>query len=317
MYHRIAEPKSDVWDIAVSPTHFEAHLQVLSRLGNVVPLQALAEGVKNRKLKRNSIAITFDDGYQDNYLVAKPLLEKYGLPATFFVSTGNIGETKEFWWDELEEIILYAPLLPARVEININGQLISSCLSDEAILEHEVAIKHQNWNACQDTPPTKRSLLFYELWKNLRPLPVQEQQQCLDEIRKWTDNLGGARSDYFSMTTAQLKELSGNSLFTIGAHTVTHVALAHHTKEIQQLEIQNNIKSLQQIIGKSIELLAYPYGNYNEETVEIAENLNFNAAFTTEEQAIITKTPAYQMGRFQVANWDREVFSNKLRQWIQ
>ena len=48
------------------------------------------------------MVITFDDGYRDNLLVAKPLLEQHGLPATVFVTTGYVGPGRDFWWDELE-----------------------------------------------------------------------------------------------------------------------------------------------------------------------------------------------------------------------
>ena len=61
MYHRIAEPVSDVWEISVSPKNFEEHLQVLKKSANIVSLEELAHRLKKKTLRRNTIALSFDD----------------------------------------------------------------------------------------------------------------------------------------------------------------------------------------------------------------------------------------------------------------
>jgi peptidoglycan/xylan/chitin deacetylase (PgdA/CDA1 family) len=124
MYHRVAEPATDVWDLAVSPTNFEQQLRVLQRSGLVVPAEELVSRLASKTLRRRSIVITFDDGYCDNYLAAKSLLEQYKLPATFFIATGNLGQASEFWWDELEDIFLLTEHLPAAFDLAIVGQQV-------------------------------------------------------------------------------------------------------------------------------------------------------------------------------------------------
>ena len=103
MYHRIADSQADVWDIAVSPENLEEQLKFLKKKHSVILLKDLVKQVQNKWIKKNSVAITFDDGYADNFIIAKPLLEKYELPATFFIPSINIGQQKEFWRDELEQ----------------------------------------------------------------------------------------------------------------------------------------------------------------------------------------------------------------------
>ncbi len=120
MYHKIGEPATDVWDIAVSQKNLEEHFLYLKDQ-NIVSLNELSHYLQKKKIKKNCIAITFDDGYLDNFLLAKPLLEKYQLPATFFLPTINIGQQKEFWWDELEYLFLGIDELPASLSICING----------------------------------------------------------------------------------------------------------------------------------------------------------------------------------------------------
>ncbi|GGK56517.1 hypothetical protein GCM10011405_00810 [Rufibacter glacialis] len=316
MYHRIAEPKSNVWDIAVSPAHFEAHLRLLKKLGTVVPLRELAEKARNQQIKGIPIAITFDDGYLDNYAVAKPLLEKYQLPATFFVSTGNIDAQKEFWWDELEELILFSETLPSTADFEFRNERIAIDLTNEKTLTPETFQTHCQWNACLDAPPTQRSKLFFDLWQNLKPLPYPEQQEYLGLIRRWANAPAKVRPDFTSMSIDQVKDLGSSPYFDLGAHTVSHPALAFHSKAFQKQEIQENVQQLQKLTQSKIDLLAYPYGIFNQDTEEVAKELGFKAAFTTEERTVTNQSLPYQMSRYQVANWGKEEFAKKLVQWI-
>ena len=160
MYHRVAEAKSDIWDITVSPTNFELQLKKLHRSGNVISLAEMAENMQKNRVKKNSIAITFDDGYADNFAIAKPLLEKYNLPATFFITTANIGKKAEFWWDELENAILFSPKLPAVYSGKINGEALRFDLQEETELTPELRKTNQNWKACEETPPNIRCVMF-------------------------------------------------------------------------------------------------------------------------------------------------------------
>ncbi len=87
MYHRVNRLRPDPWDSCVSPEHFEQHLQVIRSIP--IPTR-----------------ITLDDGYADNYTTAKPLLERYDLPATIFVTSGAVDSRHEMWWDELDRRFL-------------------------------------------------------------------------------------------------------------------------------------------------------------------------------------------------------------------
>lgn len=263
MYHRIASAVHDQWELSVSPKNFEEHLQVLQQY-KVIALPELVNQWGNQKLANKSIAISFDDGYIDNYTTAKPLLEKYKLPATFFITNGNVDKQAEFWWDELENIFM-----------NDHGK-------------------------------------YMEYWKQLLPMPYQQQQQLLSTLR----NNNQVRAAYTCMSSRQIQELAKHELFTIGAHTVNHIALAHQPSEIQKQEITQNIEWLQSLTGKAPALLAYPYGNYNEATINIASQRGLAAAFTTEGQPIAKHSARYQLARFQVKNWNGFEFEEHLRAWL-
>lgn len=102
LYHRVAELPVDSFRLAVTPDRFAEQLEEIRTRFQVFRLTELADAIKAGELQRRSVAITFDDGYVDNLVNAKPLLERYEIPATVFVASGHLGSSRNFWWDDLE-----------------------------------------------------------------------------------------------------------------------------------------------------------------------------------------------------------------------
>lgn len=118
MYHNVNAFASDPWELAVSAENFEEHLLVLKKFKVIAPAD-LVNKLASRTIDNRSVCLTFDDGYEDNFTHAKPLLEKYSSPAMFFISTHFIDGTEMFWWDELARIILATDVLPQEIRIQI------------------------------------------------------------------------------------------------------------------------------------------------------------------------------------------------------
>lgn len=123
LYHRICHLENDPWGIGVSPEHFGEQLEVLRRHHRVIPLAELLRSLDSGGVPRGAVVLTFDDGYSDNLHNAKPLLERFDAPATLFVTSGVVGAGREFWWDELERLLLGPPSLPSPLEIEIEGKV--------------------------------------------------------------------------------------------------------------------------------------------------------------------------------------------------
>jgi len=107
MYHRFGYNESTLF---VHPETFEQQMEYLEdRNYNVISLDELVEGIKSgRKFAHNSVVITIDDGYKDNYTYAYPVLKKYGFPATIFLISNRIGNDRDFMsWDEVREMSRY------------------------------------------------------------------------------------------------------------------------------------------------------------------------------------------------------------------
>src|SRR5688572_3947712 len=167
-YHRIADVAIDPWEITVSPENFEQQLAVLKKY-KLFKAGQLIEQLNKRSLKNGMICITFDDGYRDNYSIARPLLQKHQSPSTFFIPVHYIGTEQLFWWDELQAILFGKHDLPQKISILINSERLDFDLGVEFKHIEEQWQKLTTW-IWYDTPPTNRSKLYIEIWKRLRPL---------------------------------------------------------------------------------------------------------------------------------------------------
>lgn len=99
LYHRIADVKDDPHLLTVSVRNFNDQIDWLSRNFQVIPLLKLVSQIKSNALNSKAVCITFDDGYADNFYNALPILKKYEVPATIFVTSGMIGKKIPFYWD--------------------------------------------------------------------------------------------------------------------------------------------------------------------------------------------------------------------------
>src|SRR5262249_2294293 len=138
LYHRVAELPLDPLLLTVTPAHFEEHLQVLSRVAKPLSLRTLVRSLQANEVTLHGVVITFDDGAADNLHNAKPLLERYNIPATVFVATEYSKGEREFWWDELERLLLASPELPESLNLKLNGTSVNWKANDsrEQLYQH-------------------------------------------------------------------------------------------------------------------------------------------------------------------------------------
>ena len=188
LYHRVAELTTDPQLMSVSPQRFAMQLECLSRNYQVVSLKTMVEDLKDEgKVVDRVVALTFDDGYADNFFNAKSLLEAYNVSATVFVSTGHIGENREFWWDELERILLQPSTVPATLRLKVNGHFCEWDLGDAALYSDEDYTRYCSWNVTRKENPTARQRLYRILCQMLRPLREGEREGVLEQLRSWAE----------------------------------------------------------------------------------------------------------------------------------
>ncbi|MDL2283922.1 polysaccharide deacetylase family protein [Oxalobacter sp. OttesenSCG-928-P03] len=121
LYHRVDMVNLDPQHLCVPPKIFAEHLAFLKQNYEVISLPRLVERVKHRALTGREAVITFDDGYRDNFINALPILERYELPATIYVTTGQLGQRASFAWDMEYDEKDRAYFL-SKTEINVLGK---------------------------------------------------------------------------------------------------------------------------------------------------------------------------------------------------
>ena len=106
-YHRVYDSSADYEYLGVSRDVFESHIKFVKNNFKVVSMQEGIDALYETKSKEIYAAINLDDGYMDNYINAFPVLKKYNIPATIFLTTDFIGKSHIFWWDKVFNIMTY------------------------------------------------------------------------------------------------------------------------------------------------------------------------------------------------------------------
>jgi peptidoglycan/xylan/chitin deacetylase (PgdA/CDA1 family) len=289
VYHRVAELPSDPELLAVTPANFRLQMEFLKRQFRIL---RFAEDWSSRE--GPAVAITFDDGYADNVLEALPILEEAGVPATFFISTGHLGAGHEFWWHQLEAILLRVADFPARF-----------------------ALKDASHGRIWDTATlAQRRQLYASLNLLMQKLDPARRQDWLRQLRIWAGPAKAEESAHRTMSREELKRLSASRWTTIGAHTVNHAALSALTEEQQRHEIFSSKQELENMTGAQITTFSYPFGrkmDFNRTSVRLCREAGFIKAAANFPGQVHRWTDPYQLPRHLVRNWDPETFAAEMK----
>jgi peptidoglycan/xylan/chitin deacetylase (PgdA/CDA1 family) len=281
-------------------------------------LQQLVTALQDGNLPRRPLVITFDDGYADNLLNAKPVLERYDVPATVFLATGYLGHNREFWWDELDRLLLQPGTLPETLRLSINGSAYEWRLDEAAHYSEDAHRRYCHWKAWEEAP-SPRHFLYYSLWQLLRPLLEDERQKVLNELLVWASAKPETRPTHRTLSLEEGLTLARGKLIEVGSHTVTHSALAALPAVLQRDEIQRSKVHLEEILGHPVTSFAYPYGgpsDYTAETAAIVREAGFACACSTLAGVVGRTTDRFQLPRVQVNDWDGEEFARQLTLWF-
>lgn len=281
-YHRVADLDYDPFGLAVTIRAFDEQMKYIKENYKLIRVDDNWENINEK-----SLIITFDDGYLDNYVYAIPILKKYDIPATFFISTQNIDKNKEFWDHDYIRMLLY------RQENKLE------------IFNKEYNLKKINMNK-----------LIKFLHTQLKQMQINDRNEFLFDMEKQLNPKISCRDLYRTVNKKELIEMSKLPNILIGAHTVTHTRLAIQETEVQEWEIKESKIELEKIINKPVEYFAYPFGlkniDYNIKTVELLKKHGFKKAFTTEGKNIKINDNRYEIPRYGARNWNEKQIRNIL-----
>ncbi len=311
LYHRVADLERDPFWLAVAPDRFAQQMNLLREKFNPLSLLALLDHLAAGTLPRNAVVVTFDDGYLDNFTAAKPVLEKYEVPATVFVAVRNLGGKTEFWWDELEQFVFAPAELPVRLELHLGRTHFEWQAKDNTAPPPGL----DSWNTLQGPPPTERHRLYLELARLLKELAPASRDAALTQLADWSGFERRPRPTHVSMTPAQLAELAATGLIEIGAHTLNHPQLSALSPAEQELEISGSKRDLEALTGREIPSFAFPHGggvDYTTQTVSITQKAGFRCACAAFPGCVRPGTDLFQLPRFFVRDWDAAEFESQL-----
>lgn len=294
MYHRVVDLSSDPFQLAVSPINFDQQIEYLSCYKKPVGLGRMMLMLQNREKLNNVVAITFDDGYFDNYEIAAPILRKYDVPATFFVVSGMIGSSMEFWWDELEGIFCTGTRLPSELSLEIDGMVKDWVFSSG--YEDQCQIRS----------------VFEEIYGVMSNLSYSDKADVLKQLRKWCGKTDVARSSHRTMSSTELRILDREELFEVSAHTVNHPILTDLSKLDQNVEINQSKTCLQEILHRDIETMSFPHGKYNSDSVAAVKAAGYRYACTSNEEKVYSDAKPLMLPRRVVPDCDQVIFKNWL-----
>jgi len=275
-------------------------------------------GIRSGNIPHQSVVVTFDDGCVDNLNTAKPLLEHYEVPAMVILATGYIGREREFWWDELERLLLQPGTLPESFRLSVNGSVHEWELGEATHYSEDEYRRHCLWRAWEEAP-SQRHLLYFSLWKLLHPLSEVDRRRLLDELLEWADAEPMGRASYRAVSPQEVLALTEGNLIDIGAHTVTHSSLAKIPANMQQDEIRHSKTHLEEILNHPVTSFAYPYGSkhdYTAETISIVRECGFASACSTLSGIVELHSDQFQLPRMHVQDWDGDEFSRQLSAWF-
>ncbi len=222
-------------------------MAVLSRWFTVLPLREAAARLRGGTLPVRSACVTFDDGYADNVTVALPILQRYGVSATFFVATGFI-DGGRMWNDSVIGTVRGAQ----------GDTLDARCVGLDKLSISNIGLRRQ---------------AIERLLAALKYLPLEERQKRVDQLAAETS--ASLPSDLM-MTADQVRHLCASGM-GIGAHTVTHPILAELGPERAECEIRDSKRRLEAITGSPVAVFAYPNGtpgrDYRREHVGMVREL--------------------------------------------
>lgn len=276
-YHRVHPQPDPLRDADVDAASFDWQMQVLSRLFTVLPLPEAVARLQANDLPPNAVCVTFDDGYADNVEVALPILQRWNIPATFFLTTGYFGNGR-MWNDTVIEAVRQAA-----------GPTLG--LAALALGEYPIATVEQRAQAAG------------AVLRKLKHLPRRERDA---QVARMLDVLQMEVANRPMMTEEQVNDLC-RAKMDIGGHTVHHPILTQIPLAEAREEIVAGKQCLEQIIGREIRLFAYPNGvpgmDYDRQHVALCRDAGFDAAVSTAWGAAAAGDDMFQLPR--IAPWDQ------------
>jgi peptidoglycan/xylan/chitin deacetylase (PgdA/CDA1 family) len=271
--------------LVVSPDVFDRQVSFLASNHRIVGMDELVAALRGgKRLDGRAVAITFDDGYEDNHRFALPILRKHGATATFYVTTGAVEDETVLWTVELRNA----------VRRSRERGLSLSFLSGRAI---DIS-----------TPEAKESAIKL-LTGMVKRVGTEEAHDMLKEILAATGVPPGRLERRVMMSWDELRTMHRSGM-TIGAHSVTHLNLpCLETADVVR-EVRGSKEALERALGAPVAHFAYPNGrtgrNFDARVAHVVADAGLLSAVSCVNGPASRRYPRYAIPRLGVRETDRD-----------
>jgi peptidoglycan/xylan/chitin deacetylase (PgdA/CDA1 family) len=295
-YHRMRPAGREVlsnqpggeFSAGVGARHFEAHLSLITRWFKPISMTEMGWAVaRGKALSNRAVALTFDDGYRDNYEVAYPLLKRYGVPASFFVCPGLIDSNQGFWWDEIYALVEKTTATELNIEKVIQAAGLPSYSQDGvlSLLTGQQKISAGERLVAQGKQMSPQMLtIFLERLKEVLGNPVDPN------LRKHT-----------LMNWDEIGEMHHNGM-EIGSHTMTHPMLTQVSESIVRKELGEARARLSEVLGIAPAGFVYPSGAFTATARNIVKEVGHIYACTSKSGFIREAADQHLLPRVNVSD---------------
>ncbi|QEM09575.1 polysaccharide deacetylase family protein [Mucilaginibacter rubeus] len=255
LYHNVCKGDPHKFNtLFLTCERFEEHLQYYKKYFNVVSLDDYYAG--NFSDEKFNICLTFDDGLANNYHYVLPLLTKYRIPATFFVTAIRDAGFDILWNDMLSIAGYYGP--------------------------EKFTYKDQTYRKNRNNKYVDENGALYA--DKLRSTGFNEKAALMSFLEQLTGFKANRQDDdyWLQMTPAQIKTMSASAYVSIGAHGYYHNDLARISSTSATSEMTMCRQYLENLTGKQINSFAFPYGSYNELVLKDAKAAGYTQLLATD-----------------------------------
>lgn len=247
----------------VSPDTLALHLKVLRRYFTITPLSQWIAGVVRGEVPDRACAITFDDGWRDNFDHAFPVLRSEGVPATIFLVSDYVGSSYQFWPTRLARLLLDQDGSDRhrrlRASLGALGDGVSGFEGEgSAFSQREV---DEVIGRCKSQYTDQEIMAFLDAAERK---PAESARLAERDILTWDE----------------IRVMSDSGLIEFGSHTRRHIRLeSRTTTEVMREEIVGSKRVLEERLGRPVHMFCYPNGDYCPAAVELVRNA-YSAAVT-------------------------------------
>jgi peptidoglycan/xylan/chitin deacetylase (PgdA/CDA1 family) len=288
MYHRVLgqKEKNRTFShpgIIVDKNTFDRQMAYLKKSFHVISEEDFLHHLKNDiPFPPNSCLITFDDGWQDNYTNAYPILKKQCLPATIFLATDYIGTGRQFWQEKLAATLF--------------------SIYQQEKTESIVFLKKHGLKNIFRLPADSAKMEIRRFIARLKKLKSPELSTLLTTFFNIeTENLRGEENIDVFLNWDHVDEMYRNGI-SFGSHSVHHHILTGITHEELEEEIRLSRETISAHIGFSPKIFCYPNGNYSDQIAEQVSDAGYLAALSTATGYVDHKSNLYAISRINIHN---------------